>query len=171
MPRSQSWSSVWTASTGADERAATIGTRLLVTQWGTRLEFGQWPASRQQIDVFPVERLALEQRFRDLLEQHAVAFQRLARANEGLVENTLDLVVHIFGCTLRNLTTLRQLAAEKNFLLRIADRHRADYIAHAKLRHHPTRHARRALDVVTGTGSDFVGSEYQLFGRASAVQH
>ena len=91
----------------------------------------------EQVEVLPVDRLALEQRLRDALEQVLVLLQQDARLGVRLVEQALDLVVHHLGGALGHLAPLAELPAEEDFLLPVADGHDADPLAHAELRHHP----------------------------------
>ena len=124
----------------------------------------------QQVEVLAVDRLALEQRLRDAVEQVAVLRQDRPRLVVGLVQEALDLVVHHLGGALGHLAALRHLPAEEDLLLPVAHRHHADPLAHAELRHHAPGDAGGPLDVVAGAGGDLLRAEHQLLGHPAAEE-
>src|SRR5690606_1582152 len=78
---------------------------------------------------------------------------------------------HELSRLLTDLTALAEIATQEDFLLGIADRHRADGIAHPELHYHPARHCRRTLDVVARTGGDLLRAEDHLFRHPAPEQH
>src|SRR5665213_949138 len=117
------------------------------------------------------ERLALQQRLGHPLEQIAVVDQRLLRARIRVVEQPRDLRVHQLRRTLRHLAVPRELAAEEDFLLVVANEHGADRVGQSPLRHVAPREPRRLLDVARGASGHLIATEHQLLRHATAVRH
>ena len=89
----------------------------------------------------------------------------------GLIQHTLDLLIHLLGGMLRNLSSLNQLPAQEDLLVGLTDRHEPDDVGHTETRHHLSGHGGRPLDVVPSSRRDLVGPEDQLLGDTSAEQH
>ena len=80
----------------------------------------------QAVEILAIDRLAIEQRHRDPVEQLAVLAEDLRGPGVGLVDQPLHLVVHHLRGALGDLPPLRELPAEEDLLLLVADGQRAD---------------------------------------------
>src|SRR5262249_20265701 len=66
---------------------------------------------------------------------------------------------------------LRELAAEEDLLLLVADGERTDQLAHSELRYHPPGEAGSALDIVSRPCGDLVCTEDDLFSDTTTEEH
>jgi hypothetical protein len=128
-------------------------------------------AAHQEHDVVAGERLALEERDRHLLQQHAVLGERDLGPVVRLGDDALHLGVHELGGLLAHLAAVLQLAAQEELLLVVADQHRADGVREA-----PLRDVARAIPVACWMSLAApvvtpVAAEHQLLGDAAAVRH
>src|SRR5438128_723217 len=116
------------------------------------------------VDLRAVDRLALEERLGHLVEHLEVAAQEELGALVGLEQDAAHLGVDMDGGLLRVVDLLREVAAEEDLLLLLAEGHRAELVAHAPLAHHLVRQLGGPLDVVARPGRH--AAERELLGRA-----
>src|SRR5216110_2771869 len=120
------------------------------------------------VDLCAVDRLALEERLGHLVEHLEVATQEELGALVGLEQDAAHLGVDLDGGLLRVVDLLREVAAEEDLLLLLAEGHRAELVAHAPLAHHLARQLGGALDVVARPGGH--AAEGQLLRRPPAEE-
>src|SRR5579884_4133098 len=100
------------------------------------------------VDLGAVEDFALEQRLRHLVQRLEVAPEQQLRPLVGLEDDAPHLGVDLDRGGLGVVDPLREVAAEEDLLLLLAEGHRAELLAHPPLADHLARHLGRALDVV-----------------------
>src|SRR5436309_3272184 len=120
------------------------------------------------VDLRAVDRLALEERLGHLVEHLEVAAQEELGALVGLEQDASHLGVDMDGGLLRVVDLLREVAAEEDLLLLLAEGHRAELVAHTPLAHHLARQLGGALDVVARPGGH--AAEGQLLRRPPAEE-
>ena len=105
---------------------------------------------------------------RDLIEQGAVLGDDLPGHRIRLVDQPLDLGIHLLGHPLGDLPPLLDLAPQEDFLLPVAHRDDPDLLAHAELGHHPPRNRGGLLDVIRRAGGDLLRPEHELLGHPAS---
>src|SRR5207302_3447728 len=117
-----------------------------------RGSFGEGARAEDPRDLLGVQRLALEQRAGERVQLLDVLLEDLSRAAGTLHDDALDLAVDGQRRLLAVVLGARDLAAEEDVLLVLAEGERAELVGHTPLADHLTRHLRRLLEVVTGAG-------------------
>src|SRR5581483_4154383 len=120
------------------------------------------------VDLATVDRLALEERLGHLVEHLEVAAEEELGALVGLEEDAADVGFVRDRGRLRVVDLLREVPAEEDLLLLLAEGHRTELLAHAPLADHLPGEIGGALDVVTGAGRH--AAERELLRRAPAEE-
>src|SRR6267142_1709700 len=128
-------------------------------------------AGDHHLDLFALQRLALQQRRGQAIERSTPLEHDTRRLGVGAREDVLHFFVHDLGGAIGNLPTLDDFAAEEDLLLAVAHGNRTDHRAHPELRHHAARDVGRLLDILRGARRHLLRPEHQLLGDAAAVRH
>src|SRR5438270_2840494 len=133
---------------------------------------GRWLVQRlaghDAAHLFGVERFVREQRVGHLHQPRLVLHEDLVRAVVRLGDEALHLVVDLQRGVLAVILVLRDLAAEEDLLLLLAEGERSHRVAHAPLAHHAARELRGALEIVAGARGEAIHRD--LLGDAAAEQ-
>src|SRR5215813_13719452 len=112
--------------------------------------------SEDQGDLCAVERFALKQRARQRMELFEVLFEDHSRAMRAVADDALDLHVDLARGLLAVVLMPRDFPPEENVLLVLAEREGPEFVRHAPLADHPTRHLRGLLEIIAGPGRELV---------------
>src|SRR5256884_4087529 len=149
-------------------RPGAAGALLDMTQLGRSGRFGERPRAQDARDLLGVERLALEQRARERVQLLDVLLEDLPGARRAFEHDALDLTVDGERRLLAVVLRARDLPAEEDVLLVLAEGERPQLVGHAPLAHHLARHLGGLLEVVAGTGRLLL--QHDLLGGAAAHQ-
>ena len=108
--------------------------------------------AEQRLEALGVDGLLGDQLLGQGDELVAVGREDLGRPLVGLVDDRPDLLVDGPGDLVAVVALLADLAAQEDQLVALAERQRAELVAHAELGDHPAGQVGRLLDVVAGTG-------------------
>src|SRR6185295_15547869 len=100
------------------------------------------------VDLGAVDDFALEERLRHLVQDLDVATEEQLRALVRLHQDAPHLAVDLHRGRLRVVHLLREVAAEEDLLLLLAEGHGTELLAHTPLAHHLAGELGGALDVV-----------------------
>ena len=120
-------------------------------------------------NLIGVERFSGEQPIGEIHQLLLVLEQDVLRARVVIGHEALDFLIDPERRVFAVVLVLRDLAAEEDLLLLLAEGERAHRVAHAPLAHHAARHLGRALEVVAGAGRQAVHRD--LLGDAAAEQN
>src|SRR3990172_4966505 len=161
----------------AQHRTGLGGARLLqrrarARQLRRRRGFGRKLLPRRdQLHLFAVQRLALQQGRGHPMQRLHVGAEDLPRPVVGVLQNALHLLIHQLGGLLGYLVALRDLPTQEDLLLAIPYENGAHHLAHAELGDHAPGHLGGVLDVLRGSSRHFFRTEDQLFRHPAAVGH
>src|SRR5437667_5290976 len=113
-----------------------------------RGSFGERARAEDPRDLLGVQRLALEQRAGERVQLLDVLLEDLPRAGGALDDDPLDLAVDGERGLLAVVLGARDLAAQEDVLLVLAEGERAELVGHTPLADHLAGHLRRLLEVV-----------------------
>ena len=114
----------------------------------------------------PIQRLLLEQRTDQVVEDIPVLGEDVERLLVGVADQLGDLLVDDRGDLLGVVATVTDVAAQEGFGVAGTELDRPEPLGHPVLGHHGARHGGGLLDVVAGAGGRVV--EDQLLGRPAA---
>src|SRR5438045_4209835 len=123
---------------------------------GRRLRLLERQAGSKALDLLGVEHFARQEAFGDLQQRLFAAGEQLVGALVVVGNKALYFLVDLERRVLAVILVLRNLAAEEDLLLLLAERERAHGVAHAPLAHHLARQLGRALEIVAGAGGETV---------------
>src|SRR6266496_365799 len=142
-----------------------LGLRLLVLV--EDLLFGR--AGEQALELILVDRFALDQDRRDLVQLSHVLLEHGDGELMRLLDHALDLVVDLAGDLLGVLRLVAHLTAEERHVVVAAEHAGAELVAHAVAHDRLLRDRRYLLEVVRGPGRHLV--EDELLRSADAESH
>src|SRR5205823_3086342 len=126
-------------------------------------------AGEQALELIAVDRLALDQDLRDLVQLVHVLAQDGERKLVRLLDHTADLVVDLARDLLGVVGLGAVVAAEERLVVAAAQHAGAELLAHAEAHDHLLRRRGDPFEVVRGAGRDLV--EDDLLRRAPAERH
>src|SRR5581483_8234029 len=126
-------------------------------------------AVEQLRELLGVDRLALEQDARDVVEGGAPLDQDVLGGLVGLLDDAADLVVDLARDLVRVVGLGGELAAQERLRAVVAEDPRAEALGHAEAHDHLLRGLGDLLEVIGGAGGDL--AEDDLLGRAAAQGH
>ena len=123
----------------------------------------------QRLELVLVDRLALDEHAGHQVELRAPLGQDRARLLVRLVDEPRDLLVDLVGDLGRVVRVRREVPPEEHLVVGLAERLRAELLAHAEARDHLLGELGGPLDVVAGTGGDV--ADRDLLGDTAAEDH
>src|SRR2546426_4108796 len=131
--------------------------------------FLEGPGDQDPVDLFAVQRLALEQGPGKYVELLEIGIEELAGARRAVGHDTLDLGIDEDGRLLAVVLGSRDLATEKDVLLGLAEGQRTHLVGHAPLADHLARHLCGLLEVIARAGGLLL--EHDLLRRPAAQEN
>src|SRR5688572_26953323 len=116
-------------------------------------------ALEQLQELILVDRLALDEDRRELVQLLQVLLEHLPRPDVRLLDDAADLAVDLAGYVLGVVRLVRHLAPQERHVLVPAEDAWAELLTHAVAHDHLLRGARDLLEVVRGTRGHFVEDE------------